>query len=152
MLSRSIKFDEHFRSLLSSTKVNLHNLFIDTYGIVYERNTEIFTEMFANLEQYYATGQIMLTRTMEEFFVRLYQKIFQVFNVSKSFNADYLQCATEQLAHLKPFKEVPDKLMTEIRHVFVAARTFNQALNYGIDIIKHIISVSTVLFSPFFLH
>lgn len=120
-------------------------MFADTYGMMYEKNTEIFTSMFESLEQYYANGQINLTKSMENFFERLYQKIFQAYNSNKVFPPSYLECATEQLAHLNPFKDVPEKLINEIRHAFVAARTFHQALNSGIDVVKAIISVSITL-------
>lgn len=143
MITRSMKFDEHFRQLLSNSKLSLHNLFADTYGMMYERNTEIFTGMFDSLEQYYAGGDIKLTKSMEIFFERLYQKIFQAYNTNKVFPPPYLECLTEQLAHLKPFKDVPDKLIDGIRHAFVAARTFNQALSSGITVIKNIVSVSS---------
>lgn len=142
MITRSMKFDEHFRQLLSNSKLSLHNLFADTYGMMYESNTEIFTGMFESLEQYYASGNIKLTKSMENFFERLYQKIFQVYNSNKAFPPPYLECLTEQLSHLKPFKDVPDKLIDGIRHAFVAARTFNQALNGGIAVIKNIVTVS----------
>lgn len=148
MLTRSIKFDEHFRNLLSCSKLSLHNMFADTYGLMYEHNTEIFTGMFEGLEQYYANGQIKLTKSMENFFERLYQKIFQVYNSNMAFAPVYLDCATNQLAHLKPFKDVPEKLIDGIKHAFVAARTFVQALNNGIDIIKSIISVSRIVSFP----
>lgn len=143
LITRAIKFDEHFRSLLTQSKLSLHNMFVDTYGMIYEHNTEIFTSMYEDLEQYYATGRIKLTKSMENFFERLYQKIFQVYNSNRAFAPSYLECATEQLTQLKPFKDAPDKLIGDIRHAFVAARTFNQALNSGIDIIKSIISVSS---------
>lgn len=142
MLTRAMKFDESFRNLLSGSKISLHNMFSDTYGMKYEKNTEIFTSMFESLEQYYANGQVKLTKSMETFFERLYQKIFQEFNASKSFTPAYLECVTEQLAHLKPFKDVPEKLIGGIRHAFLAARTLVQALNGGIDVIKNIMSVS----------
>lgn len=145
MLTRSIKFDEHFRSLLSTSKISLHNLFAETYGMNYEQNTEIFTGMFESLEQYYAKGDIKLTKSMENFFERLYQKIFQVYNSNKAFPPAYLQCATEQLTHLKPFQDVPEKLTDGIRHAFVAARTFFQALNEGMDVIKNIINSVSIL-------
>lgn len=145
LIDKSMKFDKHFRDLLSSSKISLHNMFVDTYGMMYEHNTEIFTGMYESLEQYYSTGTTPLTKSMENFFERLYQKIFQVYNSNRAFTHSYLECATEQLAHLKPFKDAPEKLIREIRHAFVAARTFNQALNSGIDVIRGIISVSTFL-------
>lgn len=141
-LTSSLRFDEHFRGLLSSSKISLHNMFVTTYGMMYEQNTEIFTNMFESLEQYYAKGEVKLTNTMENFFQRLYQKIFQVFNQNRVFTPNYLECATEQLAHLKPFKDIPEKVINGIKRSFVAARTFEQALNGGIDFIKGVISVS----------
>lgn len=149
LITRALKFDEHFRSLLTESKMSLHKMFLNTYGMMYEQNTDIFANMFDSLEQYYATGQVPLTKSMESFFERLYQKIFQVVNRNRIFPANYLVCATEQLAHLKPFKDAPEKLIVDIRHALVAARTFNQALNSAIDIIKSIISVSDPYLSVF---
>lgn len=142
MLTKSIKFDDNFRSLLSSSKLGLHNMFTDTYGMLYRHNTEIFTSMFESLEQYYANGQVKLTKSMENFFDGLYQKVFQVYNSYRTFSPDDLKCATRQMSKLKPFKDVPDRLIDGIKRAFVSARTFVQALNRGIDVIKRIISVS----------
>lgn len=149
MLNRAVKFDENFRSLLTKSKISLHNMFVDTYGMMYERNVDIFTSMYESLEQYYARGDVNLTKSMSLFFERLYQKIFQEINVNRSFSASYLDCATDQLNSLKPFKDAPEKLIGEVRHAFVAARTFYQALNSGIDVIKTILTVSTVFFVSF---
>lgn len=145
MLSRSIKFDEHFRSLLSNSKISLHQMFQDAYGQIYEQNTEIFTDMFESLEQYYARGEIKLSESMDNFFRRLYQKIFQVYNQNKVFTSTYLTCATEQLVKLKTFKDISDKLIDGIRHSFVAARTFRQALNAGVDFTRGVMMVSICL-------
>lgn len=141
MLTKSIKFDETFRTLLLASKLSLHKMFAETYGMMYEQNTEIFTTMFESLEQYYANGQVKLTKSMDQFFEKLHQKVFYLF-LTKPVPQSYLDCATQQLAELKPFKDVPEKLTNGIRHTFVAARTFFQALNSGMDIIKTIISVS----------
>lgn len=142
MLEKSMRFDENFRSSLSTSKVGLHKMFQATYGVVYQLNTEIFTNMFESLEKYYADGQVKLTESMRNFFDGLYQKAFQVFNNYRDFSPEDLKCATRQMSKLKPFKDVPDKLIDGIRRAFVSARTFVQALNKGIDVIKRIISVS----------
>lgn len=143
LITRAFKFDEHFRNLLSSSKVSLHNMFADAYGTMYEKNTIIFTAMFENLEQYYAHGQINLTRSMKKFFDDLYKKIFQLAATNKIYTSQYLDCASNQLANTGTFKDIPEKLIEEIRHAFVAARTFHQALQTGIDVVKMIISVSS---------
>lgn len=142
MVTRQLKFDQHFRDLLRDSKVSLHNMFTDAYGMMYQHNTDIFTSMYEELEQYYASGQIRLTHSMNRFFESLYQKIFQVFHTNRSFTPSFLKCATDQLAHLKPFKDIPEKLTDGVRHAFVAARTFVKALDNGVDVIKSIISVS----------
>lgn len=142
MLVRSMNFDENFRHSLSRSKLSLHSMFKDTYGLLYEHNTEIFTSMFESLEQYYAHGQIKLTKTMENFFDGLYQKVFQVYNSYRSFTEEDLKCATQQISKLKPFKDVPDRLIEGVKRAFVSARTFTNALTRGIDVIKRIISVS----------
>lgn len=142
MLNRSIKFDENFQSLLSDSKRGLHNMFLKTYGLYYELNTDIFTNMFEDLEQYYAKGQIKIADSMKNFFDRLYQKVFQAFNVGKQFSPDYLHCVRAQVASLRPFKDVPDKIIDGIRHGFVAARSFRLALDRGVEVIKAIVSVS----------
>jgi glypican 4 (K-glypican) len=145
LITRAMRFDEHFRGILSQSKLSLNSMFASTYGLMYERNVEIFTNMYDNLEQYYATGRVHLTKSMDSFFQQLYQKIFQVANSNRLFTSSYLECLTEQLTILKPFKDAPDKLIVDIRHALVAARTFHQALNSAIDIIKSIISVSNLL-------
>lgn len=122
-------------------------MFVTTYGMMYEHNTEIFTNMYESLEQYYDTGRVGLTKSMENFFQRLYQKIFQVANSNRAFAPAYLECVSEQMTNLKPFKDAPEKLIIDIRHALVAARTFNQALNSAMDIIKNIITVSSISFS-----
>ena len=142
LITRALKFDEHFRSLLSKSKISLHNMFHETYGMIYLHNTDIFTSMYEGLEQYYATGKIKLSKTMENFFERLYQKIFQVYNSNRAFTPTYLECATSQLEQLKPFGDKPEKITIEILHAFVSARTFYQGLNSGIEVIRRIISVS----------
>lgn len=142
-ITRSFKFDEHFRNLLSTSKRGLHLMFTSTYGVMYERNTEIFTEMYGSLEQYYESGQVNLTKSMDEFFANLYKRVFQVFNSNKHFTDQYLECVSDRLTEMKPFKDVPDKLVKSIRYTFVAARTFLKSLNEGIDVIKNVISVSS---------
>ncbi|KAG9508799.1 Glypican-6, partial [Fragariocoptes setiger] len=141
LLTKSTKFDEFFRSLLASSKAEFHRMFIRTYGILYENNAEIFTGMYENLENYYATGGVKLNDAMQSFFNRLYQKMFQVLNMQYDFSPAYLNCTSQQLDKLRPFGAVPDKLITEIKQSFIATRTFVQALNNGIDVIKNLIAL-----------
>lgn len=53
-------------------------MFRKTYGIQYEQNTDLFKGMFHQLETFYTQGGIDLGVKMDDFFVELYQRMFQV--------------------------------------------------------------------------
>ncbi|KAI2799324.1 Glypican-4 [Blomia tropicalis] len=96
-------------------------MFSDTYGILYDRHSSIFNDMFRDLELYYTTGSIDLTIAMKHFFSLLYKKMFEELNSQYAFDATYLNCT--------------------IKRSFVAIRTFVQALNYGNEVLKTIMEV-----------
>ena len=116
-------------------------MFLQTYGLLYERHSSIFTDMFKDLEDYYSSGSVDLSDAMDMFFHRLYQKMFQVLNSQYKFDDKYLSCVSKHMDELKPFGDVPKKLSQEIKRSFIATRTFVQALNNGKDVIKNILEV-----------
>ncbi|KAH7642510.1 glypican-like protein [Dermatophagoides farinae] len=122
---------------------DFHRMFSDTYGILYDRHSFIFNNMFHNLEQYYNDGQLDLTMAMKEFFNLLYKKMFEELNAQYAFDANYLNCTVEHMEEMMPFGELPQKLIVQVRRSFVAIRTFVQALRYGSDILKTIIELPT---------
>lgn len=61
-------------------------MFKRTYGIIYEQNSYVFTDLFEVLEHYYAKGKVDLLETMENFFNILYQKMFTVLNAQYRFD------------------------------------------------------------------
>ncbi|XP_042905110.1 glypican-6 [Parasteatoda tepidariorum] len=132
------RFDEYFKELLKTSKKDFHEMFLRTYGMLYDRNSYIFREMFDDLEKYYQTGGVDLTAALENFFDRLYRKMFQVLNSQYTFNDIYMTCISQQMEQLKPFGDVPKKLNVEVKRSFVATRTFVQALVIGRDVVKFI--------------
>ena len=120
-------------------------MFLQTYGLLYERHSSIFTEMFEDLEHYYNTGGVDLSEALDTFFQRLYQKMFQVLNSQYKFDDKYLSCVSKHMDDLKPFGDVPKKLSQEIKRSFIATRTFVQSLSNGKDVIKNILEVSVGL-------
>lgn len=134
MASRTTKFDEFFQSLIRKSQEDFHDMFHRTYGIQYEQNTELFKQMFNNLEVYYTQGGINLADKMRDFFVELYQKMFLVLNSQYSINDQYLTCVGGTMAEVQPFKDVPEKLINEVTRSFVATRVFVQALGVGRDV------------------
>lgn len=82
----SILPSEYFIDLLASSKLKFHDLFTKTYGIIYERNSDVFIDFFKDLEKYYEQGNVNLEEALQKFFSQLYQRMFIVFNANKSFD------------------------------------------------------------------
>lgn len=77
---------EFFTDLLAKSKLKFHKLFQKTYGIIYERNSDVFIDFFRDLESYYDRGEVDLERALQKFFSQLYQRMFTVFNAQHSFD------------------------------------------------------------------
>lgn len=80
-------FPEFFTDLLASSKLKFHKLFQKTYGIIYERNSDVFIDFFKDLEAYYDHGQVDLDQALDSFFEALYQRMFTVLNTGREFDS-----------------------------------------------------------------
>lgn len=90
MISNKIKiifvFSELFKALLQQSKEGFHQMFKQTYGVIYEQNSYVFSELFVMLEGYFLRGKLDLNEMMDKFFNQLYQKMFTVINRQYDFN------------------------------------------------------------------
>ena len=82
----SFYVSEHFTELLMHSKIRFHRLFQKTYGIIYERNSDVFIDFFKDLEAYYDYGEVNLEEALKNFFSHLYQRMFTVFNAQHNFD------------------------------------------------------------------
>lgn len=87
---------EFFRELLENSKRDFHDMFKRTYGILYEQNSEVFTDLFRDLEDYYARGKLDLEEAMDHFFTALYQRMFTVLNAQFRFDDKYIKKANKK--------------------------------------------------------
>ena len=78
---------EFFTDLLTHSKRDFHFMFKKTYGILYERNSDVFTDFFKDLETYYESGNIDLEEALRKFFSHLYQRMFTVLNSQYTFDS-----------------------------------------------------------------
>uniref|UniRef100_A0A336KHF0 CSON010509 protein n=1 Tax=Culicoides sonorensis TaxID=179676 RepID=A0A336KHF0_CULSO len=140
---RAQKFNENFKDLLNASKIEFHDMFKRTYGVIYEQNAHVFSDMFNELEGYYAHGKVDLIEAMDSFFNILYQKMFTVINMQYQFDDKYLGCVGEHMKSLKPFGDVPDKFSLTLKRSLVATRTYAQALKTAADITKNLQHVRT---------
>jgi len=134
-VSRTLKFDTFFMELLEKSKRDLHEMFIQTYGLLYRQNAHIFTNLFEDVKDYYKGGGINLMDALDNFFTILYQKMFELINSQYQFDANYLTCVAEHMDDLKPFGDVPQKLSVQVNRAFIAARTFVQGLSIGREVV-----------------
>uniref|UniRef100_A0A182NSP2 Glypican n=1 Tax=Anopheles dirus TaxID=7168 RepID=A0A182NSP2_9DIPT len=132
---------EFFEELLGQSKHEFHAMFKRTYGTIYEQNSYVFADLFAELERYYKHGKVDLSETMDHFFNILFQKMFTVLNAQYTFDNKYLGCVSEHMKELKPFGDVPDKLSVQIKRSFVATRTYAQALASAAEAARNMINV-----------
>lgn len=72
--------------MLTKSEKAFHDMFKKTYGIVYEANSYLFTDLFHEFEMYYENGNVDLSKVLESFFNALYQKMFTVLNQQYSFD------------------------------------------------------------------
>ncbi|KAK3095383.1 hypothetical protein FSP39_014061 [Pinctada imbricata] len=140
-VSRTRKFDEFFTELLDKAKTDLHEMFVKTYGLLYQQNSYVFTSLFEDLRSYYKGTDLSLLTVLDRFFQTLFRKMFQLLNVSHKFTDNYLDCVTSQMDKLKPFGDVPQKLSSQVKRSFVAARTFVQGLAIGRDVILEVLKI-----------
>lgn len=131
-----------FREVLKVSHSNFHRMFSETYGILYDRHSSIFSDMFHDLELYYSNGSIDLRQEMKRFFSILYKKMFEELNAQFTFDANYLNCTVQHMEEMMPFGEEPEKLIVQIKRSFVAIRTFVHSLRYGSEILRRILEVS----------
>lgn len=143
LISLFVLFSAFFTELLDNSKRDLHNMFVRTYGLLYQQNSHVFTDLFEDLRKYYKGSDINLLDALDNFFSTLMQKMFQLLNSQYTFDDDYLQCVTEHMDELKPFGDVPQKLSIQVKRAFVAARTFVQGLAIGRDVVLAMSKVTT---------
>lgn len=77
---------DYFKELLVESKKEFHAMFKRTYGAIYEQNSYVFSDLFVELEMYYTWGQVNLSKVLDEFFNKLYQKMFTVLNSQFSYD------------------------------------------------------------------
>ena len=131
--------------LIDKSSKDLHEMFLKTYGQLYQENARIFADLFRQLKAYYRGGDMNLVDVLDGFFATLMQRMFVLLNVQYTFGERYLQCVTEHMDELKPFGDVPQKLAVQVKRAFVAARTFHQGLAIGRDTILAVTKVSPLL-------
>jgi len=129
-------------------------MFTRTYGILYQQNAQVFSELFHDLRTYFRGSQLNLDRVLDGFFSSLLLKMFTLLNGQYVFDERYLGCigdqAGDRAGDLMPFGDVPQKLGVQVKRALIAARTFHQGLTVGADVIAALSRVHLLTYLLFF--
>ena len=127
---------DYFRGLIKKSQQDLDAMFQKIYGLHYQKNTEIFMDLFVDLINYYnGATSADVNSIMDKFFTSLMSKMFQIMNTQYQMSDSYLNCVSRHMEKLQPFGDVPEKLKPQVRKVLIHARTFAQALHVGRDVV-----------------
>lgn len=121
-------FDGHFLDLLNRSELNLQETFTSTWGSLYNKNSDVFSELYTELKKYYRGANINLEETLNDFWIRLLEKLFFQANGQYVIGEDYLECVSKQIDTLRPFGDTPRQMKMKVTRTLVAARSFVQGL------------------------
>ncbi|XP_034468955.1 glypican-1b [Hippoglossus hippoglossus] len=138
-------FDGYFLELLNRSALTLDETFTTTYGLLYSQNAQVFSDLYADLRQYYRGSNINLEEVLNEFWARLMEKLFHQANKQYVIGEDYLECVSKQIETLRPFADTPRVMKMMVTRTFVAARSFVQGLLVSGEVVR---KVSQVQLSP----
>ena len=73
-----VSIADYVYSLLNKAQREFHDMFTRTYGVIYQKNAQVFQNYFRDLKIYYDKGNLSPADSTSSFFNALYQKMFQV--------------------------------------------------------------------------
>lgn len=129
---------------MKNAQISLHNMFLRTYGKMYEQNSQLFSDFFESLTRYYVDGsaKMDLDAMLSEFWADLLERMFRLVNVQFEFSDAYMECVSRHTDELQPFGDVPRKLRIQLKRAFIAARTFVRGLKLMPEVFNKVSTVS----------
>ncbi|XP_028987313.1 glypican-1b [Betta splendens] len=134
-------FDGYFMDLLNRSAINLHETLTSALGPVYSQNSQVFSDLYADLRLYYRGSNVNLEEVLNEFWAKLLERLFYQEHRERSIGDDYLECVSKQIETLLPFRDIPRVTNMMVTHTFVAARSFVQGLVVGGEVVRKVSQV-----------
>ncbi|XP_060940961.1 glypican-1b [Limanda limanda] len=129
-------FDGYFMELLNRSALTLEETFTATYGLLYTQNAQVFSDLYTDLRQYYRGSNVNLEEVLNEFWARLFEKLFHAAHKQYVIGEDYLECVSKQMDTLQPFGDTPRVMKMMVTRTFVAARSFVQGLRVSGEVVR----------------
>ncbi|VDM95906.1 unnamed protein product [Thelazia callipaeda] len=117
-------------------------MFIRTYGPFYQSHTQIFNNLFADLQEFYSDTKFMsLKPILDRFFFDLFRTLLLILNPTDEIKENNFDCLRSSFA-LQPFGDIPLKMVRQLERSLGAARTLTDALKSSTDILQNILQVN----------
>ncbi|KAM3603922.1 uncharacterized protein V6R79_004106 [Siganus canaliculatus] len=133
--------DSYFQELLNRSAVSLQETFTQTWGLLYTQNSQVFSDLYVDLRHYYRGSNVNLEEVLNDFWVRLLEKLFNQANKQYYIGEDYLDCVSKQIETLKPFGDAPRLMTVQVTRSLVAARSFVQGLVVSGEVVRKVSQV-----------
>ncbi|XP_042353118.1 glypican-1b [Plectropomus leopardus] len=134
-------FDGYFQELLNRSAIILQETFVPTWGPLYSQNSQVFSDLYSELRRYYRGSNVNLEEVLNDFWVRLLEKLFYQANKQYFIGEDYLECVSKQIETLRPFGDTPRVMKMMVTRTFVAARSFVQGLVVSGEVVRKVSQV-----------
>ncbi|KAM6989671.1 glypican-1b [Tautogolabrus adspersus] len=134
-------FDGYFLELLNRSAVSLQETFTPLWGSLYSQNSQVFSDLYTDIKNYYRGSNVNLEEVLNEFWAKLLEKLFYHTNKQYFIGEDYLECVSKQIETLRPFGESPRAMKTMVTRTFVAARSFVQGLVVSGEVVRKVSQV-----------
>ncbi|TKS79901.1 Glypican-1 Secreted glypican-1 [Collichthys lucidus] len=128
----------YFIELLNRSAVILQETFTSTWGITYLQNSQVFSDLYTELRQYYRGSNVNLEEVLNEFWAKLLEKLFHQANKQYFIGEDYLECVSKKIDTLRPFGDTPRLMKTTVMRTFVASRFFVQGLVVSGEVVRKV--------------
>jgi hypothetical protein len=69
--NRAVDFEGFCSSLVNNSALELNSMFTRTYGVIYQQNAHVFSELFHDLQLYLRGAEIDLSDVLDAFFSSL---------------------------------------------------------------------------------
>lgn len=135
-------FDGYFLEQLDGSERSLQEMFLTIYGAQYSQNAHIYRDLYVELRRYHRGASVNLEEVLNDFWARLLERLFKLYNPQYAIGDEYLECVAKQTETLRPFGDVPRDLKLKATRAFIAARTFVQGLTVAGDVVRKVSQVS----------
>jgi len=119
-------------------------MFEKLYGLRFKDNYEIFQGLFRNIQLYHEKGNINFQQALDEFFEKLFVRLFKMLNPTFQFQGNYEGCISTSFSSVEPFGDAPKNLLADLKRHFGASRTFVQGLYAGAKVIENLNKIDII--------